>query len=276
MRRQFPRGRSSAPLALLLLAALLAPRAARASDRLDLSAFVARGVQRLNSIGADTLGLSYHNSISGGVAMDFRVLDLPGGKGAAKPSLHVSGRVLTDELILGPATPGELVAVEPVLELSTGVGIELPLDMLVKGNGGVSMRIGWEGGDLLTRSNGNSFLTRSKARLDFVRTSGGLAGSLIGVGMGRDETFGWDAAANRWDVRASIQGRLVGLRGTPAPGGRPGAAPVMTDGGRLLWVFVDVDVDTDGGPLADGLNARAGVSLDVSEFWTGVFAAHTP
>ncbi|HTQ48594.1 MAG TPA: hypothetical protein VMI75_37815 [Polyangiaceae bacterium] len=282
MRRSFPRELASATFALVLAASALAPRPAHA-DRLDLTGFVARGIDRLNSIGADSLGLSYHNSLSGGMAMDFRVLDLPMGKGAAKPSLHVTGGVLTDELILGAAAPGQLVAVEPVIELSTGVAFELPLDAFLKGNAGVSMRIGWEGSDLLTRSGGDIFLTRSKARLDFVRTTGGLMGSQLGVGMGRDETFGYDAASNRWDVRGVVQARLVGVRAAAAtaPPSRPGApapkaAAATSDDERLLWLFVDVDVDTAGGVMADGLRARAGLGIDLSEFVTNVFAVRGP
>jgi hypothetical protein len=139
------------------------------------------------------------------------------------------------------------------------------------------MRIGWEGDYLLTRSGGDNFLSRSKARLDFVRTSGGLQGSSVGVGMGRDDTFGWDASSGRWDVRMSIQARIVGTSSpAPAPPLKPGAKPAppaaRIPGPRLLWLFADVDVDTDGGPFADGLRARAGLALDVAGFATAAFA----
>jgi hypothetical protein len=264
----------------LAASALVAPSVrAESNDRLDLSLFLSRNVERFHSIGADTLGLSYGRSLSGGLDMDFRVLDLPAGRGAARPSLHVSGGVRTDQRILGPAIAGMDVAVYPVLDFGAGIALEVPADVLLKGNAGVGIRLGWDGGYLLTRTGGNNFLTRSKGRFDFVRTTGGLAGTSIGIGKGRDDTFGWDAASNRWDVKLSIQGRLVSApHGAPPaklalkPGAKPSPPVAVVDAGRMMWLFADIDIDTDGGPFADGLRARAGLALDLGGFFTGAFS----
>ncbi len=278
MRYAFPRALVCA-LALLSLAAL-APACARAEagDRFDVSVFGSQNLERLHSIEADTLGLSFHTSFSSGANVDFRVIDLPLGKGPRKPALHVTGGVCTDTRILGPAIAGQKTAVYPVIDFSSGVALELPLDALVTGNTGVGIRVGWEGGYMLTRTGGQNFLERSKLRFDFVRTTGGLAGSTLGFGKGRDEVFGYDASSKRWDVKLSLQGRLIGmsapappvaprLAGKPAPAAAPAKGPTE----RLLWLFLDASLDTDGGPGADGLRARAGFGLDLNAFVTAAF-----
>jgi hypothetical protein len=275
MRPAFPRPLTALVLAAAVLAAP-APARAQAGDRLAISATWSANVQRLHSIGADTLGLSYHRAYSPGVRMDLRAIDLPMGKGA-KPALHLSASVSEDEQVLGPPVPGMDVAVFKTLDFGTGVALELPLDALVKGNPGVGLRLGWEGSYVLTRTGGQNFLERSKLRLDFLRTTGALQGSSIGAGMGRDETFGWDACSGRWDVRVALQARLFA-----APMARP-AAPAIAPGGkpappavrapndtRLMWLFVDADVDTDGGPGADGLRGRAGIGVDLNAFTTAL------
>lgn len=268
---------SRAPFALvalfvLSLSPVLAPPArAQANDeRFELSVFFARGVERMHAIGADTLDLSYGTSYTGGLDVDFRVLDLPLGKGR-KPALRLSGGIATDERILGPAVEGMLYEEFPMLEMTSGVGLELPLEALMKSNTGVSFRIGWRGSYLLTRSGGQEFLTVSKLRVDFVRTSGALSGSSLGFGKGRDETFGYDAASGRWDVRMVLMGSLLRVPAPPAPpapaakpGAKPAPKPAVAERARLVWAFFDMNVDTDGSVGADGLRAKLGlgVSLD--------------
>ena len=270
-----------APLAIACLAALaLAPSVARAQDaeRFNLSAFGAYDVERFHSLGADTVGLSSNTSPDGGLLIDFRVIDLPVGKTGPRPSLHLTGGIASTSRILGPPLPGMKVGVFRVLDLACGVLLDLPFDALLKGNSGVSLRVGWDGGYLLTRSSDTNFLQRSKLRADFVRTGGPLSGSYIGFGQGDDETFGYDASTKRADVHASLQGTIV--RGPsyvpPAPPVKPGAkappARPAIQGPRLLWIFLDVAADTDGGPGADGMRARAGIGFDVSAFATAAFA----
>jgi hypothetical protein len=272
-----------APFAIACFAILvLAPCVARAqeAERFNLSAFGAYDVERFHSLGADTVGLSSNNSPDGGLLIDFRVIDLPMGKTGPKPSLHLTGGITTTSRILGPPLEHMEVGVFKVLDLSSGVLLDLPLDVLLKGNSGVSLRIGWDGGYMLTRTSDSNFLTRSKFRMDFVRTGGALGGSLIGFGKGVDETFGYDAASGRADVHASLQGAL--LRGAPyvppsppvKPGAKPPAPKPALPGARLMWVFLDVIVDTDGGVGADGMRARAGIGFDVSAFTTAAFATH--
>lgn len=268
--------------ALVPMAALWPlPAHAQTGDRFDISTYWSKNVQRLHAIGADTLGLSYGEAYGAGANVDFRVIDLPMGKGQ-KPALHLTGGVGTDQLVLGPAAEGMSCGEFPVIEFASGVALELPLEALVKGNAGVALRVGWDGSYMLTRTGGQSFLERSKLRVDFVRTTGALQGSTFGFGKGRDETFGYDASGGRWDVRLSVQGRVWGApmaAAAPAapakPGAKPAARPVTMDG-RLLWLFADVLVDTDGGIGADGLRARAGVGLDLNAFVTAVFTPLRP
>lgn len=271
-------------LVALLVAVAAFPGIARAQngDRFDISATASKNIQRLHSIDADTLGLSYGTAYSGAVLVDFRAIDLPFGKGA-KPSLHLTGGVTTDELILAPALPGMDTDAFPMIDFASGVFLELPLETFLKGNAGVALRVGWDGGYMLTRSGGQEFLERSKLRVDFVRTSGGLQGSSIGFGKGRDEIYGWDASSNRWDVRASLQGRIWSAPGVaPAPppakpgAPKPATPPRAPGTGRLMWVFADIDVDTDGSTGPDGLRARVGLGLDVNAFCTALFTPLRP
>ncbi len=268
---------------LTLVSSCLAPQDARAQaedERFELSVFFARGVERMHAIGADTLDLSYGTSWTGGLDVDFRVLDLPLGKGR-KPALRLAGGLATDERILGPPREGMLYAEYPVLEMTSGVALELPLEAVLKGNSGVAFRLGWRGAYLLTRSGGQEFLSVSKLRVDFVRTSGALQGSSLGFGKGRDETFGYDAPSGRWDVRMVLQGTLatVPTRVEPAPAApvKPGAKPVPKPApapkDRLLWAFLDVAVDTDGSVGADGLRAKLGLGLSLDGLTNGLRAS---
>lgn len=264
--------RAGLPLAIALVALACAPPAparAQNADRLDVSAYYGGAIERFHSLGADSVGLSFGHSPVTGLDVDFRVVDLPFGKGPVKPSLHVLGGAGLSTRILGPAVPGMAVGQFKLLDFATGVALELPLDAFLKGNSGVGIRIGWDGGSMLTRTGPDNFLTRSRLRFDFVRTSGGLAGSSIGFGKGRDETFGTDSTGSgRWDVRMSIQGRLVAVpQAAPAPA-KPGTkpAPAAAPAGRLVWAFADIDVDTDGKEHPDRLYARAGLAMDLSAF----------
>lgn len=266
-----------------LVSVLAAPSPARAQaedERFELSVFFARGIERMHAIGADTLDLSYGTSWTGGLDVDFRVLDLPVGK-ARKPALRLSGGLATDERILGPALEGMLYGEYPMLEMTSGVALELPLEAVLKGNSGVSFRLGWRGAYLLTRTGGQEFLTVSKLRVDFVRTSGALQGSSLGFGKGRDETFGYDAPSGRWDVRMVLQGTLASVPGraeaaapTPAkPGAKPAPKPVAAPKPRLMWAFLDVAADTDGSVGADGLRARLGLGLSLDGLTNGLRAS---
>lgn len=271
-----------APLAIAcFLALVLAPSVARAqeTERFNLSAFGAYDIERFHSPGADTAGLSSNSSPDGGLLIDFRVIDLPMGKLGHKPALHLTGGITSTSRLIGPPLEGTKIGVARVLDLSGGAMLELPLEVLVKGNAGVSLRVGWDGGYLLTSTSDTGFLLRSKLRVDCVRTGGPLTGSLIGFGKGVDQTFGWDAGSGRSDVHVSVQGTILG-RAPPAPpspptkpGARPAPAKPAAPAIRMMWIFADVTVDTDGGPQVDGMRARAGLGFDVSAFATAAFAS---
>jgi hypothetical protein len=263
--------RRLAPALTVLLLACATCAHAQGADRLHISTTFSHNIQRLHSIAADTMGLSYDTSLSPSLNVDLRAIDLPVGKGV-KPALHLSGAVTADEMVLGPPAQGMTVGAFQVLDFSSGIALEAPLDAFLKGNVGVAMRLGWEGGYMMTRTSGQNFLERSQGRLDFIRTGGPLQGSSIGVGYGRDEIYGWDSASHRWDVKLALQGRLINASPQPAAPARPGAkpgAPIANDA-RMLWAFADLDVSTDGGPGADGLRGRAGIGLDLNAFFNAL------
>jgi hypothetical protein len=279
MRPAFARfGVRHAAVAACLVASVTAPPArAQDTERFRVSAFTSYGLERFHSIGADTVGHSLERSPESGLAVDFRAIDLPVGKGP-KPSLNLTAELASSTRVLGPMWPGQRVAEYEVIGLTSGVMFEFPLEAFLKGNSGVAMRVGWRGGYVISATTDNGFTSSSKARFEFVRTTGALEGSLIGVGHGYDEAFGWDAAHGRTDARVVVQGRLLGRSvGAPAAAPRPGAkAPAKPAAKpeiqRLVWLFTDVAIDTDGGLGADGLRARAGVGFDVSAFLSAAFA----
>jgi hypothetical protein len=264
---------SLAGIALALILTLLLPAAqARAdTERIRLVLGFARSVSRFHSFEADSLGLSYGLTNSPEVGVDFRVLDLPMAK-APRPALHVTAGALTDELTLGPLLPGQPLIRRPVLVMRSGVHLVLPLE-LVRPNAGVAFRVGWSGGYVLGRTGGAEFITFTKARFGFERTTGWFEGSCVEVGMGRDETYGREFAGNRWDVHVALQGRLLPppVGATPAKAGKTVTPPDETR--RMLWAFVDMDVDTDGGPGPDGLQLRFGLSTDVAGILQTAFGA---
>ena len=264
---------SIAGLALALALALLLPVAqARAdTERIRLVFGFARSVSRFHSFEADSVGRAYGVSNSPEVDIDFRVLDLPMPK-APRPALHVTAGALTDERILGPSLPGQLPTRQAVLVLRSGVHLLVPLE-LVRPNAGVAFRVGWSGAFVLGRTGGEEFLTITKARFGFERTAGWFDGSCVEVGMGRDETFGREFALTRWNVHVALQGRLLPppVLATPARAGRTVAPPDETR--RILWAFVDVDIDTDGGAGPDGLQLRFGLSTDVAGILQTAFGA---
>ena len=168
-----------APLAIAcFLALVLAPSVARAqeTERFNLSAFGAYDIERFHSPGADTAGLSSNSSPDGGLLIDFRVIDLPMGKLGHKPALHLTGGITSTSRLIGPPLEGTKIGVARVLDLSGGAMLELPLEVLVKGNAGVSLRVGWDGGYLLTSTSDTGFLLRSK---QYWRTS--ISPNICGV-----------------------------------------------------------------------------------------------
>lgn len=260
-----PRRALAATLALAFALLAPAPALAQTRDRLEIDLGWARGIDRFHSLQADTLGMHYGNAYVPQFDVDFRVLDLPVGKAKPAPSLHFATHLWSDERTLGPPLPGMDVDRFQMLGVGGAVYLDTPLDLL-KGNTGVAFRLGWEGANLMTRSGPNDFVQQSMLRVGFVRTTGGMQGSHVLVGKGYDELYGYDAASGRWDIRLSLQGRLAGSPAPPPAAARPGAkappAPKKPDD-RVLWMFLDMDLNTDGGPGADGLAARVGLMLDV-------------
>jgi hypothetical protein len=249
-------------LAVALTLLLPAARARADSERIRLVLGFARSASRFHSIEADTTGLSYVLANSPEVDVDFRVLDLPMPK-APRPALHVTMGALTDDRVLGAFRPGQPLIREPILLMRSGVYLTVPLE-LVRPNAGVALRIGWSGAYVLGRTGGAEFITITKARVGFERTAGWFEGSCIDVGMGRDDTFGREFAATRWDAHLALQGRLLPppVPAAPAKSGKAATTPNETR--RILWAFVDVDVDTDGGAGPDGLQVRLGLATDVA------------
>lgn len=260
-------------LALTLGLTLLLPVAqARAdTERIRLVVGFAREVNRFHSIEADSAGLSYGLTSSPEVDIDFRVLDVPMPK-TPRPTLHVTAGALTDARTLGPFLPGQPLAWQPILVLRSGVYLLVPLE-LVRPNAGVALRIGWNGAYVLGRTGGSEFLTITKARVGFERTTGWFEGSCVEVGMGRDETFGREFAATRWDVHVALQGRLLPPPAHSAPAKVGKAVATPDEMRRMLWAFVDVVVDTDGGAGPDGLQVRFGLSTDVVAIIQTAFGA---
>jgi hypothetical protein len=254
---------SIAGLAVALGASFLPVAPARAdTERLRLVFSFARSVSRFDSFAADSAGLSCGLTNSPELDVDFRVLDLPMPK-VPRPTLHVTAGAIRDERTLGPSLPGQPLTRQAVLVLRSGMNLLVPLE-LVRPNSGVAFRAGWSGAYVLGRTGGAEFLTITKARFGFERTAGWFEGSGLDVGMGRDETYGRDFAAKRWDVHVALQGRLLPppVRSAPVKAGKAAAPPDETL--RMLWAFVDVDVDTDGGLGPDGLQLRVGLSTDVA------------
>lgn len=252
-----------ASIAGFALAFLLPVVQARAdTERLRLVLGFARSVSRFQSLEADTTGLSYGLTNSPELDVDFRVLDLPMPK-IPRPALHVTVGALTDNRTLGPFLPGQPLIREPVLLLRSGAHLLVPLE-LVRPNSGVAFRVGWSGAYVLGRTGGAEFRTITKARFGFERTAGWFEGSIVEVGMGRDETYGREFASKRWDVHVALQGRLLPppVRFAPAKAGKAATTPDETR--RMLWAFADMDVDTDGGVGPDGLQLRFGVATDVA------------
>jgi hypothetical protein len=262
-----------AGLAVAVALTLLLPVAqARAdTERIRLMLGFARAVSRFHSVEADSIGLTYGLTNSPEADIDFRVLDLPMPK-TPRPALHVTAGALRDERILGPSLPGQPPIRKVVVVLRSGAYLLVPME-LVRPNAGVALRVGWSGAYVLERTGGAEFLTITKARFGFERTAGWFEGSCVEVGMGRDETFGREFALTRWDVHVALQGRLLPppIRSAPAKAGKAAAPP--EEARRMLWAFVDVVVDTDGGAGPDGLQLRFGLSTDVAGILQTAFGA---
>lgn len=272
--RSTPRHLTGLLAAAFVLACFAVPARAQNRERLEVSAAWYRGFERFQSLEADTLGLKYSTSYVPSLDVDFRVLDLPLAK-VHPPSLHVGSGVFLDQRILGPAFPGSRTGEFPVLGVQGAVFLDVPLDLL-KGNTGVSFRIGWDGDELLTRSGPNDFLTSTMLRFGFTRTTGGMQGSSILIGKGRDEAYGRDAASGRWDARLSLQGRLIGPPAPPAPAAKPGAKPPPRPAApdeRIVWFVIEAGMNTDGSIGPDGLYGRVGLAMDLGHWALGMFAS---
>lgn len=252
---------------VLALGIVLVPAGhARAdAERLRVAVGFARSLNRFQSFSADSAGLSLVQAYGGDLDVDFRVFDAP--LGTTRPSLHVSVGGLSDERTLAPYLPGQTMTHMPVYILRSGAYLLVPLD-LVRPNTGVAMRLGWTGGYVMGRRGGSEFLTISKGRFGFERTGGWFEGTCVEMGMGRDDTYGRDAASGRWDVHAALHGRLLPppARIRPGPASKAGkATPAAPEGhARVLWAFADVVVDTDGATGPDGVIMRFGVAMDVA------------
>ncbi|MCC6652171.1 MAG: hypothetical protein IT348_13545, partial [Candidatus Eisenbacteria bacterium] len=52
------------------------------------------------------------------------------------------------------------------------------------------------------------------------------------------------------------------------------AKPAAPERARLLWIFLDMRVDTDGSVMADGLRAKIGLGLSLDGLANGLMASH--
>lgn len=259
-RRSFVSLRALAAAALAACAFAAAPARA-ASERFHVDLEASKLFDRFQSHEADSLGLSVSSTSVLGARWAFRVLDVPAGKITPKPSLTLTGRLATMERTIGGQANGSTIGHAPVLEITSGVKLSLPLDML-PGNGGVAFNLGYEGGYVMAREGGADFLTTSALAFGFERTAGAFEGSYLEIGQGRNETFGSDFASGRWRARVFLQSELGLPRAEAAkPADPKAAAPASADEKRLR-VFLQLDVDTDGKDGPDGIGFNVGLAMD--------------
>lgn len=247
---------------LLTMCAVM-PSAA-ADDPLQLR--VATGVQmeRLHSVAADSLGLSATQGIVTRMSCDFRVLDLPMG-GPEKPGLHLMAetqwgrRALPVGDFMGAGYTGAPVAETNVIEVLTGIALEIPMTMVDPGAGS-RLTLGYRGGMLLSNGGRNDFPHVKQFVFGFERTRGFFEHSSIGMAYGTNEAAGRTSGAKRWAAQMHLEGQLGRSLMTPpkAMTGK-GAPPNVSS---PVHVFLDVMVDTDGSVGPDLLVARTGVVLD--------------
>ena len=265
MSHPFIRGlRPFVALALGITFLGLGSSASAAEDPLQLR--IATGVQmeRLHSVAADSMGLSASQGLVTRMSCDFRVFDLPMGK-AEKPALHLLAetqwgrRTLPVGDFMGPGYTGAPVAETHVIEVLTGMELELPMTMLDP-NAGSRLTLGYRGGMLLSNGGRNDFPHVKQFVFGFERTRGFLEHSSIGMAYGTNEAAGRTYGTKRWAATMHLEGQLGRSLMTPpkAMSGK-GAGPSVSS---PVHVFFDVMVDTDGSVGPDLLLARTGIVLD--------------
>ncbi len=242
-------------------AAAVAPAAsAEGDDRFHVDLEASKMFDRFQSHEADSLGLSVSSTTVMGARWSFRVIDVPAGKLSPKPALELTGRIATSERTIGAQSNGSGIGRSPVLEITNGVWLRMPLDVL-PGNGGVAFKMGFEGGYTLAREGGADFLTSSAMVFGFVRTAGTFEGSELQIATGRNEAFGSEWASGRWRGRVFLQSRLGTPRAAEAAKPAAGAAAAAEEDHRPR-VFLQLDVDTDGKDGPDGIGFNVGLALD--------------
>jgi len=253
-----PRSRTLAALLIALVAALPGRIAHAEPEPFRLTFTGAFQAERLNAPYADSLGVTMTHGNRAGLEFDFRVLEAP-MPGAERPALHVTGGATTTRravAILGLS--GVPAGVTPmretsVSEMGLGMVFSVPLSM-VSPTGGVSFYAGYQGAVVLAGSTSQDFLHLKQAVFGFERTRGLFDGTLVEMAYGVNESWGPDAASGRWAGRC----RIAALLG---PGPRGGGKAPLTMGSPIR-AFVELAVDTDGGPGPDDIRAQAGLAID--------------
>jgi len=243
---------------LLAVGATLPGRPAAADEPFRLTFTGAFQAERLNAPYADSLGVTMTHGNRAGLEFDFRVLEAP-MPGAERPALHVTGGATTTRRAVAMlGVPGVPAGVTPmretaVSEMGLGMLATIPLSM-VSPTGGVAFYAGYQGAVVLAGNTSQDFLHVKQGVFGFERTRGLFEGTLVEMAYGVNESWGRDAASGRWNGRC----RIAALLG-PQPGGG-GKAPVTM--GSPIRAFVELGVDTDGGPGPDDIRVLGGLALD--------------
>lgn len=262
--------------AAVLALAVQAAQARAAEDPLRL--VIGYGFQgdRLNSVVADSLGLSLTHGTVMMMDYDFRVFSMP-MSGVDKPAVHLIGAILVGKRALpvmdfaGPGFTGAPIQEVRTAEMTTGVVFRLPMTMLDK-SAGSAFHIGYRGGLVLSGGVQNDFPHVKQVLFGFERTRGYLAGSTIEMAYGTNEIAGREHGAHRWDAHVLFMGQLgrSSAAALPKPVARRSPVPVPVEP-YPLHVFVELNVDTDGSIGPDLLMARAGLALDAGHVLSRVF-----
>ncbi len=251
---------------LLAVSAAGAPRVRAATpspetdDRFQVELEAGKLFDRFQSHEADSLGLSVSSTTVMGARWAFRVIDIPAGKLTPKPAVVLTGRIATSERTIGAQSNGGGIGRSPVLEITNGAWVRVPLDVL-PGNGGVAFKLGFEGGYTLAREGGADFLTSSALAFGFERTSGAFEGSALEIATGRNEAFGSEWASGRWRGKVFLQSR-IGTPRTAEPAKPAAGTAAAAEEDHRPRVFLQLDVDTDGKDGPDGIGFNVGVALD--------------
>jgi hypothetical protein len=150
--------------------------------------------------------------------------------------------------------------------MTAGLALRLPMSMVSPG-AGAEFFVGYQGSLVLAGGATQDFLHVKQVMFGFERTRGLFEGSIAEMAYGRNESWGLTGAPNRWAARFRAQ-MLLGPAATPAVpaaravAGKTAAAPVRATMGSPLRVFVQLGVDTDGGPGADAIQGQLGLVLD--------------